>query len=149
MGHGGLRVASHLEQMGTDGVEPVMARQRSVERLEQLQAGGRAVGHGRRDSPVERHHRVAGHPFKQAVQGEDLRPVGVLDALRTVVGGRDEGLHLVLADHAVGQRRRDQGHPLGDQRPVPQRPVLLCQRDQLAARTGAGGPPGVREQHQR
>ena len=69
--------------------------------------------------------------------------------LSAVVDGRDRRLELVLAHRALLHGAVEQGEPLGDQRPVPQRAILLGQRDQLAVGVGPRGAPGVDQQHQR
>ena len=53
-------VAGHLQQVGADGVEPVVAGHAlvGVERAEQVEPGPRAVHHRDRDGVVERDHRV-------------------------------------------------------------------------------------------
>ncbi len=119
-----------------------------AEAVEECQAGVRPSGHGRGHGPVEPYHRVAGHGLEQAVQGEDLGPVGVGVTRGLVVQGRDSRLHLVLAYLPPPQRLGDQAYPLDDQTPVPQGPVLLGQGDQLAVGTAASGAPGVGEQHE-
>lgn len=102
--HSGLGVAEHLEEMGTHGVQPIVARQPFAEGFEQHQPSRGPMRHRRSDRPVERHHRIAGHPFEQAVQPENLRPVGVLDACRLIVNGCDRGLDLVLTHGPPGER---------------------------------------------
>ena len=104
----GLAIPGHLEQMRAHRVEAMMPGQSSVgvERSEQLEPGRRAVHHRRGDGVVERHHRIVGHALEQAIQRQDLRPVGVLGARRFVVHGRDRGLQLIRADRPSGQRRR-------------------------------------------
>jgi len=50
---------------------------------------------------------------------------------------------------AAGQDVLEQRDPLADQVGVPPAPVLLGQRDQVAALVGAGGLPRRGQQHQR
>ena len=63
--------------------------------------------------------------------------------------GGDRSLHLVLAHLPPAQGLGDEGHALGDESPVPEGAVLLGQRDELAVGAGAGGAPGVGQQHER
>jgi hypothetical protein len=107
------------------------------------------VHHGRGDGAVERHHRVLGDAFQELAQAEDLRPVGFLGAFRAVVLGGDRRLQLVLADDAARHRLGERPQAFRDRSPVPQRPVLLDEGDELAGGSGAGRPPRVGEQHQR
>ena len=105
--------------------------------------------HGDGDGAVERHHRVRGDAGEEVVEPEDLDPVGVVGRGRLVVDGGDGRLQLVRADAPDGQRGAEEGDPLGDQRPVPARPVLLVERDQCAGRARPRRPAGLRQQHQR
>ena len=58
---------------------------------------------------------------------------------RLVVDGGDRGLELVRAERRVGERVGDERDALGDERLVPQRAVLLGERDQGAVGRGARG----------
>jgi hypothetical protein len=66
------------------------------------------VHHGSGDGVIERHHRIVGHPLEQAIQGEDLRPVGILGARRLVVDGRNRGLQLIRANRTSGKGVSDE-----------------------------------------
>ena len=59
-------VARQLEQVGPDGVQTMIARKPrvAVEPGKDLKARGGSVNHRHRDRPVERHHRVVGHPLE-------------------------------------------------------------------------------------
>ena len=74
-------------------------------------------------------HGVLGQPDEVVVPGEDLRPVGLLDARRVVVQGGDGGLDLVAAESLHGQRRLQDAHALGDLAGIPQAAVLPVERD--------------------
>ena len=99
--------------------------------------------------PVEGHHRPGRDRLQQPIQAEDLAPVGVLEAGRLVVHGRDRGLQLVRTDRRARQRLRDQRDAFRDGRGVPGAAVLFGERDQGAVRTGSRRTPGVGQQHQR
>ena len=105
--------------------------------------------HGRGDGVIERHHRIVRHALEQAIQRQDLRPVGILGARRFVVDGRDRGLQLIRADRTLGERVADERDALRDGIPVPQRSILFRERDQLAVRPGPRRAPGIGQQHQR
>ncbi len=128
-----------------------MAREPAVggELVEQLEAVTRSAHHRDGDRVIQLDHRVVGDRLEQPVEGEDLRPVGRVGGRRLVVDGRDRGLQLVRADRVARERLGDQRHALGDRLPVPERPILLRERDQLAARAGPRRPPGVGEEDQR
>ena len=145
---GAPAVARQLQEVGPRRVEAVVVAEPVAEAVQQLQPGPRPVGHGHGDRPVEGHHRVAGHPFEQAVERHDLGPVRVGVAGRLVVDGGDGGLHLVLPHPPPAQRLGDEGHALGDEPPVPERPVLLGQGHQLAVGAGAARTPGVGQHHE-
>ena len=87
-----------------------------------------------RDRVVQRHHRVVRHALEQAVQRQDLRPVGVLGARASSCTRRNRRLQLVRPDRPARQRRGHQRHALGDGAAVPQRPVLLVERDRARRR---------------
>ena len=72
-----MPVARHLEQVGTDGIDPVGAGDPIGGRVEQLQPSRGTVDHRRGDGAIQADDRVAGHPLERAVEGEDLRPIGV------------------------------------------------------------------------
>ena len=89
-------------------------------------------------------------PLQHAVERQDLRPVRVLGtrALR-----RAPPRSLPAADtrrpspcDSAALIERD---AFGDRVPIPERAILLVERDQLAVRPGARRAPGVGQQHQR
>ena len=61
----------------------------------------------------------------------------------------DRRLQLVGADGPLASAPLDERDALGDRVAVPQRPVLLGERDQRAAGAGPRRAPGVGEQHER
>ena len=102
------------------------------------------VGHRHGHRAVERDHRVAGHPLQQPVQRRDLRPVRVLGAGGPVVDRGDRRLELVLAHPAAARSRASSSAvPSAIERPIPARPVLLGERDQLAVGVRPRRTPGV------
>jgi hypothetical protein len=126
-----------------------MPGQPLIERLQQRQTSRRPVHHRHRNGPVERHHRIAGHPFQQPVESDDLWPVGVLVPVGRVVHRRDRRLQLIFAHRALRDRIGDQRPAFDDQSLIPARPVLLGQRYQVTIGPGAGRPARIGEQHQR
>ena len=83
-----------LEQMRAHRVDAIVAGQPliSVERLQQIEPGARPVHHPRGDGVIERDHRVVRHPLQQAIERQDLRPVGVVGRLGFVMHRRDRRL---------------------------------------------------------
>ena len=61
----------------------------------------------------------------------------------------DRGLQLILADRPFRNGGIEQGRSLDDQRAVPKRPILFCERDQLTVFVGARIPAGVEHEHER
>ena len=112
---------------------PVMLGQGIADPVEDGQAGGRAVDHRRRDRPVDRHDRIAGHPLEDPVQRGDLRPVGVRGRRRRVVEGGDRRLQLVLAD---APSRRSPGRAGRCPRAIRAR----SQRDRSCSASGTSSP---------
>jgi hypothetical protein len=86
-----------------------------------------------RHDPVQGDHRARGERVQHPVQGEDLRPVGVLGARCLVVHRRDRGLQLERADRGPRQRAGDERDAFGDRDRVPAAPILLGERAVSAA----------------
>ena len=63
--------------------------------------------------------------------------------------GVDGCLGLVGPGPVAAQALADDRLALGDKRPVPARPVLVGQQDQVAVWRRAAGPAGLCQQHQR
>ena len=105
-----------------------------------VEAGGRAVHHRRGDRVVERHHRVVGHPLEQAVEREDLRPVGVLGRapLRRAPPRSPPAAGTGRPSPAAASR--DQRDALGDGLAIPQRadPARRAGSARRPARSRAG-----------
>ena len=113
-----------------------------VEGSEQREPGARAVDAGEGDRAVECDDGARSDALQHLVQGEDLRPVGRRIRRRLVVHGRDRGLHLIRTDRPGAQGALDQGDALGDLAGIPERAVLLGERDELAG--ALAGRPGAR-----
>ena len=73
----------------------------------------------RPQSPVERHHGIAGHPFQHSVQGQNLRPVGVVRGRCFVMNRCDRRLELVRTNRSPGQRTTDERDPFRDSIAIP------------------------------
>ena len=136
------------QEFGPGRVPVLVVRQ--VELVHDGQRRGRAVGFGDRDRPVQPDHRGAGQLGEPGVEHRDLRPVELLLGLQ----GGDRRLNNVRPGPAlgVGEGSVEQGPALGDLPPVPPRPVLIGQQDQVLA-VFISGEPGlparVVQQHQR
>ena len=120
-----------------------------LQRREQCETRVGTVHHRRRDRVIERDDRIVGHALEHLVQREDLRPVGILGARRLVVDGGDRRLQLILANATLRQRRAGERHAFGDGSPIPQRSILLVERNQLAIGSRARRTTRVGQQHQR
>ena len=119
-----------------------------IEGGQELEAGLGAADHGHRDGLVEGDHRVRRDRRQQLVQGQDLAPVGVLGGGRLVMDRRDRRLDLVRPEPGMGQGIGDEGHALGDARRIPERAVLLGQRDEAAVGAGPGAASRIGQEHQ-
>ena len=86
--------------------------------------------------------------LEHLVEDVDLGPVGRVGRLGLGVDRGDRGLELEGTDRSLGQGGLDEGHALGDEAAVPERSVLLGQWHQIAVGGGAGGPPGIGQEHQ-
>ena len=86
----------------TVGVDPGVG----AETLEQLEAGSGPGHHAHGDGMVESDDRVVVQAEQDAVEGDDLGPVGRLGALRLVVERGDRRLELVRAGRAREEGRR-------------------------------------------
>jgi hypothetical protein len=100
------------------------------------------VDHRDRDGSVKRDHRPRRDALEDLVDGKDLPPVGLPRAWRLVVDRGDRGLK-VGTSRLARQRLLDQRDALGDLGAVPQRAVLLGQRDEAAVRAGARRTAGL------
>ncbi len=116
-------------QVRADGVETVIAGQPVVEPVCRQQSGKRTVDFAYCDCPAQHGRRVASQRDEFVVPGEDLWPVGLVGSGRVVVEGGDRCLDLVLAAPVLGQRGPQDADAFGDLFTVPQRPVLLIERD--------------------
>lgn len=65
----GLRIACHFQQVGTNGVNPVMAENSCirVERPQQLKPFGWSLHHSYGNRVIEQHHGIFVHPFQKLV----------------------------------------------------------------------------------
>ena len=99
-----------------------------VERVQQLEAGPRALHHRDRDGAVECDHRVGSDAFEERVEGEDLWPVGALRAGRLVVDCGDGRLELVGPERRLGKGVGDESQALLYERLVPPFSVLFGRR---------------------
>ena len=136
-------VAGHLQQVGAHGGEAVVAGDALVGVERRRAARGRRCGpvhHGDRDRPVERDHRVGRDALEQVVEGEDLRPVGVLGAWpprrapRRSPPAAGTGRAARSASVSRDERRRPRRST-----PGPTRAVLLGERDSAPSGAGARG----------
>ena len=115
-----------------------------VQRREGRQPGARTVGLADGHRAVEPHDRAVGQPHELVVPLDDLHPVGLPGGRRVGVQRGDRGLGLVLAQPVAGQRRLQDGDPLGDQARCPtgcgpaRRAGPGCRRARSGPRAGRG-----------
>src|SRR5665809_113211 len=100
----GFRVTGHLEQVGPDGLVPVVPGERGfgLHRCKLSQTLLGTLNQGHLNDPVEGDHGSGGDAPQQVVQAKDLRPVGVLEPGRLVVHRGYRSLKLVGPDRPGG-----------------------------------------------
>src|SRR5258708_38469133 len=81
-GAGLLGAPQGAQELGAGGVEEVVAVERRAQRVDLIQRLRRAVDMRRGDGPVGPHHRRRRDAQEGVVEGDDLRPVGVLPVRR-------------------------------------------------------------------
>ena len=129
------------------GVQRLVTRQRGIvqKRCQQSQSGLWTVGESDGDGAVELDHRGGSELGERPVEVGDLRPVRTgLDLERG-----DRRLQLVLTGLPQAHGTLERPKALADARLVPQRAVLLLDREVAAALVHARGAPRVVQQHQR
>ena len=120
-----------------------------VQRAEHRETRSWSVDHRDGDRPIERHDRTRRDLFEHVVQGEDLRPVGLVGARSFVVDRGDRRLQLVRAGRCLAEGGGDQPHALVDLPGVPQVAILFGERDQGAVPCGSSVAPGIGQEHER
>ena len=135
--------------LGEMGRGRLVAGDRRVHGRQGGRTRGRTVGLTDRDRPVELHYRAPGQPEQLVVPADDLHPVGLLGPERIGVQSRDGGLRLELAEPVPRECGLQHGDAFGDEPGVPERAVLLGERDQFAVGPGPGRTTRVVQEHQR
>src|SRR5262249_11146762 len=149
VGEAGLAGAVELAQVfRAGGGQVVVAGQLRLggEGVEGGQPGGGPAGLAEGDGAVKGHDGGGPDRGELVVEGQDLHPVGGFEAGRGGVGGGDGGHQRVAGVGAGGQRPAGGGGGFADRAVGPRVAVLVRQQNELAARAGAGVPPGVGEQ---
>src|SRR6266849_3227314 len=141
VGRGGLVVpVQPTKQIGSRGVERVVVVQ--VQLVDQSERGGGAVHLADGDRAVESDDGCWGYCEQVVVEGDDLRPVGLLDCRRVRMGGVDSGLELIRAGVVATEAGAHDPLALLDQRTIPAAAVLLAEQREAAvwadARCAAG-----------
>jgi hypothetical protein len=80
------------------------------------------------DGTVEGHDRRRGDGKQPVVQGDDLRPVGLVHHSSVRVHGVDGGLELIRAGLVAAKAAVDDRLTLVDQGPIPTGAVLLAEQ---------------------
>ncbi len=129
-----LGVAGHLEQVGAHGVEPVVAGQPLVER--RRAASRPAAGPWTMAAAIARLSATIGlsvirssSPYSARICGQSVSSTRAASSCTAAIAPAAGTRRPRPRGSALG----DQRDPFGDQLAVPPRPVLLGQRDQLAA----------------
>src|SRR5829696_4347319 len=149
VGGRGLAVpAQPPKQIGSGGVEQVVVVQ-ILQPLHQRQRRGRVLQLTDGDGAVEGHHRGGGDHQQLVVQGDDLRPVGLLDRRGVRVHGVDGRLELIGTRLVGAKAAAEDRLTLGDQGPVPLGAVLLAQQHQGTVGPGSRGAAGLAQQQER
>jgi hypothetical protein len=121
----------------------------ALELGDQLEPGGRAIGHRHRDRPVELDDGRGRQVGEPSVQAGDLGPVGLGGVGGSRVARRDGRLQLVVARAVVVQGAVEQAEPLLDLAGVPASAVPVLERHDVARLVHAGIAAGVLQQHER
>src|SRR5215471_19866621 len=117
VGEAGLvEAAEPAEVFGAGGGQVVVAGQLRLggEDVEGGQPGGGPAGLAEGDGAVKGHDGGGPDRDQLVVEGQDLRPVGGLEAGRGGVGGGDGGHQRVTGIGAVGQRLAGEGEAFAD-----------------------------------
>src|SRR5215217_6977492 len=105
-----------------------------LELVDQLERGSGPLDLADRDRAVEGYDRRRGKREQLVVQGEDLRPVGVLESRGVGVDGVDSRLELIRARLVATNAPAYDRLTLLDQCPIPATAVLLGEQDERAVR---------------
>ena len=142
-----LDPAEPPEEVGPRGGQVAVAGQLRFRRTARRARRARPPPRGRSRRATARLSATTGDGqsvVSSVVQGDDLAPVGVVPGRRLRVDGRDRRLQGVARRGPRPQRLPDEGHALGDRRPVPPRAVLLLEQQQPAVRGRCGSRGGRR-----
>ena len=130
-------------------MQVILERADPADFLQELESLFASLRHGHGDGVVERHHRRGQQAHQGLVEGHDLRPIGLLGALRLRVHGGDGCLDLVAARAAHGQGFLEDLPSFLDRLSIPLRTILVFQEDDFPAGRRPGQAPRVVQQHQR
>jgi hypothetical protein len=103
------------------------------DRLDEPQALGEAAAHRDRDGVVQRHDRRGRVLEENRVERLDLAPVGLGRGLRARMEGADRGLELVRTRRTEREGGVEAREAFRDLAGLPERAVLLLERNELAA----------------
>src|SRR5665213_2000511 len=98
---------------------------------------------------IERDDRRRTNRHQCIVQGDDHRPVGVLQGTRARVQRRDPRFDVKLRDRRTGGRMIEQPLALRNELRVPERTILLVERAQISTSIHARREPSGVEAHER
>jgi len=101
------------------------------------------------DGAVEGHDRRGGDRKQLVVEGDDLRPVGLLDCRGVRVHGVDGGLELIRTGLVAAKAPADDRLTFLDQGPIPSSAVLLAEQHQGAVGPHSRRATGLGQEQQR
>src|SRR6266516_3610552 len=120
VGCGGLTVSTQpTKQIRSRGVERVIVVQVQLVHQRQRSRGASQLANG--DGAVKGYDRRGGEREQLVVQGDDLRPVGLLECRGVRMHGVDRGLELVCARLIAAKTLADDRLTLVDQGAIPAR----------------------------
>src|SRR5207244_6659534 len=127
----GLTVSTEpTKQVGSHGVERVVIIQ--VQFVDQSKRSIGAVHLADGDGAVEGYDRRGGDREQLVVQGDDLRPVGLLECRGVRMHGVDRGLELVRTRLVAAKALADDRLTLLDQGAIPSSAVLRAEQHEGA-----------------
>ena len=119
-----------------------------LDRLDQRESSGWALGHGHGNGAVEVDHGGGRNLRQAAVKSRDALPIGVARLAGAGVAGRDGGLEGVGAIFTAKRNCLiESGKAATDQQLVPKSTILIEQQHRLAPLVGARGGAGGLDLH--
>src|SRR5205823_6183022 len=125
-GRGLVVSAQPAKQVGSRGVERVVVVQVQLVHQSKRRSGALHLADG--DGAVEGYDRRGGDRKQLVVEGDDLRPVGLLDCRSVRMHGVDGGLELIRTGLVAAKALAEDRLTLLEQGPIPASAVLLAEQ---------------------